>query len=94
MEEGTDIFEIGRKDGWGGSSKKRNRTFQFFPKCVLISDKTMEKIFEKIVSYMPIIILVVIVVGSLYTELVCVIPNDLFNSLMTFGLDKQIRLLG
>ena len=54
----------------------------------------MEKIIEKIIMFVPIILLFVIVIGFLIAEWTGAFPEALMRSLVTFGQDKRIKLLG
>ena len=54
----------------------------------------MEKTIENMAKYAPIFLLVCIVLGFFITEWVGAFPEFQLRSLMMFGEDKRVKLLG
>ena len=54
----------------------------------------MEKITEKIIMFAPILLLTIIVIGFFIAEWTGAFPESQMRSIMTFGQDKRIKLLG
>lgn len=50
--------------------------------------------FESLVYWIPFVFLMIIVVGVIACEIIGSTPTINFKSLLMFGLDRQVKLLG
>jgi hypothetical protein len=56
--------------------------------------RDMEKIIEKIIPYVPMVLLAIILIGFFISEWTGAFPKKELRSLMLLGQDKRIVLLG
>ena len=85
--EGTDI----RKEGTGIITLQH---VSIFSEIYCLVREDMDKFIDKVIIYVPIVILLVIVIGYLVSEWYETFPASQLRSFMVLGQDKHIKVLG